>query len=168
MQPTSSTLPPPSPPPSSLYRAVRKMIVSLNRRLFEISSGEGGVGRSGVHTATYTIKFNQSREICLFGQNRLTYPVQSSRFSQNGKIYPIVEISNPRVFPNLIQTRGEYKKKINNREHGEKKRKRRRNAKIKLAVDRRKRKEKKRIILNKIYKVRKKGKSGERRMNVAT
>lgn len=60
------------------------------------------------------------------------------------------------------------KKKINNREHGEKKRKRRRNAKIKLAVDRRKRKEKKRIILNKIYKVRKKGKSGKRRMNVAT
>lgn len=64
-----------------------------------------------MHTATYTIKFNQSREICLFGQNRLTYPVQSSRLSQNGKIYPIVEISNPRVFPNLIQTRGEYKKK---------------------------------------------------------
>lgn len=41
MQPTSS-FPLPSPLSFSLYFAVRKMIVSLNRRLFEISSVGGG------------------------------------------------------------------------------------------------------------------------------
>lgn len=108
MQPTSS-FPLPFPLSFSLYFAVRKMIVSLNRRLFEISSIGGGGGRSGVHTATYTIKFNQSREICLFGQNRLTYPVQDLLKSQNGKIYPIVEIS-VECFPNLIRTHKDTKK----------------------------------------------------------
>lgn len=121
MQPTSS-FPLPSPLSFSLYFAVRKMIVSLNRRLFEISSVGGG-GGSGVHTATYTIKFNQSREICLFGQNRLTYPVQDLLKSQNGKIYPIVKIS-VECFPNLIRT------------HKDTKKIRKRNAKVKLAVDR--------------------------------
>lgn len=80
-----------------------------------------------MHTATYTIKFNQSREICLFGQNRSTYPVQGSRFIRSWK---------SRMFPNLIQTRQGYEKRktINNR--GGKKGKKRRW-----------------IILNKIYKV---------------
>lgn len=129
MQPASS-----SPPSFSLFARWSC------RWIGDYSRSRVRGGRSGVHTATYTIKFNQSREICLFGQNRSTYPVQGSRFIRSWK---------SRMFPNLIQTRQGYEKRktINNR--GGKKGKKKRW-----------------IILNKIYKVTKKGKSGKWRCYV--